>query len=289
MLPFWISIAVLSLAQGALVALPGALAWRLPAHLRGRRWAAIPPLSVLAFVFGARAAEHASAQALTYLALVAVPALAALALGLLLWNSGPPGRSRLLRALLVLPLFALAWADRGGLAGEAAALALSALSCAALGVLLATVTPPRWLAAGIVAMAVADTALVVSDLLQRPNNALNAAHPAAGLPQLQSAVFGSAVMGYGDLFIAGVLGGLLAATVGRPLQLRAAALTAVLALGFDLLFFVLDELPATVPVALALILIVLRRRGRLAPGRGAAQRRRSAAARTPQPRAPAAR
>ena len=91
--------------------------------------------------------------------------------------------------------------------GDGAALALSAFSCVALGVLLAAVTPPRWLAAGIVAMAVADTALVVSDLLQRPNNALNAAHPPAGLPQLQSAVFGSAVMGYGDLFVAGALGG----------------------------------------------------------------------------------
>ncbi len=215
MLPFWMSIAVLSLAQGALVAVPGALAWRLPAHLRGRRWAVIPPLSVIAFVFGARAAEHASAQALTYLALGAVPVLAALASACSCGTGIRPDGLRCVRALLVLPLFALAWADRGGLAGEGAALALSALSCAALGVLLATVTPPRWLAAGIVAMAVADTALVVSDLLQRPNNALNAAHPVADLPQLQSAVFGSAVMGYGDLFIAGVLGGLLAATVGR--------------------------------------------------------------------------
>ncbi len=289
MLPFWMSIAALSLAQGALVAVPGALAWRLPAHLRGRRWAAIPPLSVIAFVFGARAAEHASAQALTYLALGAVPVLAALALGLFLWHSHRPRRTRLLRALLVLPLFALAWADRGGLAGEGAALALSALSCAALGVLLATVTPPRWLAAGIVAMALADTALVVSDLLQRPNNALNAAHPVANLPQLQSAVFGSAVMGYGDLFIAGVLGGLLAATVGRSLQLRAAALTAILALAFDLLFFLVDELPATVPVALALIATALMRRRRSPPEWGAPEPRPSAAAGAPQSRAPAAR
>jgi hypothetical protein len=287
--PFWISIVVLSLAQGALVAVPGVLAWRLPARLRGRRWAAIPPLSVIAFVFGARAAERASAQALTYLALVAVPVLAALALGLLSWNSRPRWRSCLPRSLFALALFALAWADRGALAGEAAALVLSALSCAALGVLLATVTPPRWLAAGIVAMAVADTALVVSDLLQSPNNALNAAHPVAGLPQLQSAVFGSAVMGYGDLFIAGVLGGLLARTVGRPLQLRAAALSAILALAFDLLFFFVDELPATVPVAFTLIAIVLRRRGRFAPERGASRHPPSAAARTPEPRAPAAR
>jgi hypothetical protein len=117
-------------------------------------------------------------------------------------------------------------------------------------------------------MAIADTTLVVSDLLQRPNNALNAAHPVAGLPQLQSAVLGSAVMGYGDLFIAGVLGGLLAATLGRAWQLRAAALTAILALGFDLLFFLVDELPATVPVASALILVILRRRWRSSGGAG---------------------
>ncbi len=41
----------------------------------------------------------------------------------------------------------------------------------------------------------------------------------------------------------------------RALQLRAAALTALLALVFDLLFFFVDELPATVPVALALVVV----------------------------------
>jgi hypothetical protein len=274
-LPFWISIAALSLVQGALVAVPGAGelgALETLTRLRGRRWAAIPPLSVIGFVFGARAAESASAQGLTYLALVTVPVLAALALGWLAWNAHPP---RPARALLVPALFALAWVDRSGLAGEAAALALSALSCVTLGVLLAAVTPPRWLAAGIVAMAVADTTLVVSDLLQRPNNALNAARPVAGLPQLQSEVFGSAVMGYGDLFVAGALGALLAVTMGRHTQTRAATLAALLALGFDLLFFLLDELPATVPVALTLIVVVLARRRRrnqkkAAPTRGVA-------------------
>lgn len=288
-LPFWLSIAVLSLAQGVLVAAPGAIVAGLPARLSSRRWALIPPLSVIVFVFGARAAEHASAQGLTYLAVVAVPPLAVLALGWLLWDARRPYWPPSPRVLIALPLFALAWADRGGLAGEAAALALSALSCVALGVLLATVTPPRWLAAGIVAMAIADTALVVSDLLQRPNNALNAAHPAAGLPQLQEAVFGSAVMGYGDLFIAGVLGGLLAATVGRSAQLRAAALTAILALGLDLLFFAVDELPATVPVALALAATMLRRRWRFDGERRSPEDRRRAAAEAPRPRAPAAR
>jgi len=298
-LPFWISIALLSLAQGALVALPGTLGGLLgglPARVRSRRWALIPALSVIAFVFGAGAAEHASAEGLTYLALATVPALAVLALGWLAWNAGAP---RLPRVLLVAPLFALAWADRAGLAGEGAALALSALSCATLGVLIAAVTPPRWLCAGILAMACADTALVISDLLQRPNNTLNAAHPAAGLPQLQSAVFGTAVMGYGDLFVAGALGGLLAATLGRSLQLRAAALTALFAVGFDLLFFFVDELPATVPVAAAMVVTVLTRRRRFAPaaapqGAPAGPRASSSAAAAsshdpPQQRAPASR
>lgn len=259
MLPFWTSIALLSLAQGAVVAVPGTLDASRLARLSGRRWAAIPPVSVIAFVFIAGAAERASTQGLTYLALCTVPVLAALALGWLAWDANP---FRPARALLILPLFALAWADRGGLAGEGAALVLTALSCVALGVLIAAVTPPRWLAAGIIGMAVADTALVVSEQLQRPNDALNAAHPAAGLPRLQSAVLGSAAMGYGDLFVAGALGALLAATVGRSLQLRAAALTALLALGFDLLFFFVDELPATVPVALTLLILLATRRRR---------------------------
>jgi hypothetical protein len=262
--PFWISIALLSLAQGALVAVPGALGSPWLARRSGRLWAAIPPLSVIAFVFVAGAAERASAQGLTYLALCAVPVLAALALGGLVFHTGP---ARPLRALWVLPLFALAWIDRTGLWGEGAALILSALSCVTLGVLLAALTPPRWLAAGIVAMAVADTALVVSEQLQRPNNALNAAHPAAGLPELQSAIFGSAAMGYGDLFVAAVLGSLLAATAGRSLQLGAARLTALLALAFDLLFLVVNELPATVPVALTLLILLAARRWRPSRGR----------------------
>ncbi len=290
MLPFWLSIGLLSLAQAAVVALPGTLSIPWMQRRRSRLWAAIPPLSVISFVFIARAAEQASAQSLTYLALVAVPILAALALGWL----GHGARPAL--ALLAPALFALAWADRTGLAGQAAALALSALSCVALGVLLAAVTPPRWLAGGIVLMACADAALVASELLQHPNNVLNAAHPAAGLPRLQAEVFGSAAMGYGDLFVAGLFGGLLALgwpavwgavhdrgagpgrepdpTRGaRARQLRGAALVACLALASDLLFFAVNELPATVPVALALILMALahRRAARARSAEGVAE------------------
>jgi hypothetical protein len=328
-LPFWISIGALSLLQGAVVAGPralGPLPARVPLTLRmrSRRWALVPPASVLAFVAIAWVAQRQSADALTYIALVGVPALAALALGGLAHGGRP-------RAALIVPaLFALAWADRSGLAGEAAGVVLTALSCVALGALLGALTPARWLGAGIIAMAVVDTAFVVSDLLRAPNNALNAAHPAAGLPRLQSELFGSAVMGYGDLFAAGVLGGLLACAAAAAAsragaassatdtstgrgpatssgrgpatssgrgparaggisrwQLRAALLTAGFAVCFDLLFLVVDELPATVPVALALIVtIALQHRqsaGKPAHKRTIVGRRASPAARV-QPR-----
>jgi hypothetical protein len=70
-------------------------------------------------------------------------------------------------------------------------------------------------------------------------------------------------MGFGDLFVAAVVGCLLAPSADRPdgsrgveagLQLWTAAAVAILALAFDLLFFAVDELPATVPVAVALAL-----------------------------------
>ena len=86
MLPFWLSIGVLSATQGALVAFPGTISIGWVERRGSRLWAAIPPLSVILFVLAARAAEQASARSLTYLALVAVPILAALALGW--WGRG---------------------------------------------------------------------------------------------------------------------------------------------------------------------------------------------------------
>jgi hypothetical protein len=255
---FWVSIGSLSLCQGLVVCLPRAWSPRWSGRLHSRLWALVPALSVIGFVAMGSVAEHGSAQTLTYLALVAVPLLAALALGWVIWPAHPPPKPAL--ALLVVPLFALAWADRGGLVGEGAAVVLSALSCVALGALIASVTPARWLALGIIAMACADAVLVIANLLQQPNNALNVAHPVGGLPRLQAEVFGSAAMGYGDLFVAGVLGGLLAAMGDRPRQLKGAILVALLAVSFDFLFFAVNELPATVPVACALLILVSRRR-----------------------------
>lgn len=112
-----------------------------------------------------------------------------------------------------------------------------------------------WIRIALVAMAVIDAVLVFSGGLEQPNRALNAAVPAADLPRLQFVQFGYASMGYGDVFVAGVLGALLAAEgATRRTQWLAALTTLGLSLVFDLLFWVVDTLPATVPVAVALLL-----------------------------------
>jgi hypothetical protein len=215
-------------------------------RLSGPAWAIIPIASIVGVIFAIRYLSD-TATALTWLALIAVPILAAVALG---WAARG---ARPWASLLAIPLFAVAWALRNSLAGEGAAALLSALSCVTLGWLLGAVTPPGWLKLGIVAMSAADVWLVATDLLQAPNTTLITAAPlpGSGLPQLQSELFGSISLGYGDLFVAGLLGAVLAAQGRR--QGPMALLTFILAALFDLLFLVVDELPATVPVALALI------------------------------------
>ncbi len=250
MLPFSLSIGILSLAQASLVAVPRPAALPALSGLRSRWWALVLPVSIITAIT-AIALDSASAHVLTYLALFGVPPLAALALGAIARGGRPA------LGLMVIPLFAAAWSFQGSLAGQAAALVLSALACVSLGWLLACVVPARWLKLGIYAMAAIDTWLVASDLLQGPNAVLNAASPGS-LPRLQYVSFGSAAMGFGDLFIAATLGALLARD--RQLQLTGVALAAVMALTFDFLFFAVNELPATVPIALTLAILEVRSR-----------------------------
>ncbi|HEX8688913.1 MAG TPA: hypothetical protein VF729_01580 [Solirubrobacterales bacterium] len=233
-------------------------------------WALVPAGSIVVVVFGIEALPD-SADALAWLALVAVPPLAALALGELVHGSRP------LWALAAVPLFVVAWVAQGSLAGEIAATLLSGLACVSLGWMLVAVVPAVWLRWGIYAMAAIDAALIAAELLQGPSGVLVAADP-GGLPRLQVLEFGTARMGFGDAFVAATAGSLLASPADGPKsqagvdfsarrrQLEGAALVAVLGLGFDLLFFVLDTLPGTVPVAVALALVEWRDRRELSPG-----------------------
>ena len=242
---------VLLATQAALVGLTGA---GIPSWLQRyatARWALILPLSI-AVVVAAIALLPDVADVLTWVALIGVPPGAALALGWGMRGARPP-----------LVLLALAWASQTSAAGELAGTALTALSCVTLGRLLAGAAPGPWLKAGIVAMAIVDAILVFSNGLEQPNAVLNAAVPAPGLPQLQYVSFGPASLGYGDLFVAGVLGGVLAAEGAHAW--RWALATWVLAEAFTLLFYVTDTLPATVPVAVALLVRELLRARRAQP------------------------
>jgi hypothetical protein len=205
------------------------------------------PLSI-AVVVAAIAVLPATADALTWVALVLVPPGCALALG---WAARG---ARPWAAVLAAPLLALAWLDQGGAAGRAATIVLIVGSAITIGRLLAGVVPLVLLEAGVVAMAAVDAALVFSNQLQAPNAVLVAAAPGLGLPRLQSAAFGSAGLGYGDFFAAAVVGGILAARgLSARSQLAAAAALVAVSLTWDQLFLVYDVLPATVPPAVVLL------------------------------------
>jgi hypothetical protein len=96
---------------------------------------------------------------------------------------------------------------------------------------------------------------VFSGRLEAPNELLVSASPGHGLPQLQSASFGAAGLGYGDFFAAAVVGGILAAERGP--RLAAAVGMVVVSLCWDQLFLVYDVLPATIPPAVVLIAVSL--------------------------------
>ena len=243
---FACSIGALSLVQAGVVALPGRHELAPLQRVRSGWWALIPVGSIVAFVFGERALSS-TAEGLTYLALFAVPPLAAVALGWLMRGARPR------YAAAAVALFALAWADRHGLAGEAAGVALDALSVVTLAALLVAVVPRPIVKLAIVAMALLDVWVVASNLLSAPNSVLNGVAPVARLPQLQRELLGSAVMGYEDLLIAALLGALLAAA--RSPVRRAVAIAAGCGLALDLLFFAVSSLPATVPIALTLAIL----------------------------------
>jgi hypothetical protein len=242
--------AVLISAQASLVALPAAGVPRWMRRFAGGWWALILPLSI-AVVVGAIELIPETADALTWVALILIPPGAALALGWAMRGARWP------YAALAAPLLLLAWVDVDGLAGDAAAAVLTALSCVTLGRILAGIVPVAWLKAGIVAMAIVDAILVFGNQLQAPNAVLNAAVPTPGAPQLQYLDLHYASIGYGDVFVAGVLGGVLAAE--RRAQWPAAALVLLCSILWDLLFFHYDTLPATVPVAAALVILESRK------------------------------
>jgi hypothetical protein len=234
----------LNVAQAACVALPaaGLPAWT--ARWRGSAWALVLPLSI-AVVVAAIAAVPQTADVLTWVALLLVPPGCALALGWAAHGARP------WLATLAVPLLALAWALPDDRAGQVARTLLVMGSCVTLGRLLAGAAPLSLLQAGVVAMAVVDAVFIFGDLWGEQNATFNAAVPAENLPRLQVAHIGAVSTDYGDYFVAGLVGGILAAE-RRPQAVLAVATLAV-AEAWNQLFLVVDSLPGTVPPCLVLL------------------------------------
>jgi hypothetical protein len=232
-----------SVTQAALVARGGVRCVPKPLQaLRHPLFALVPLLALVGVVFWLRAAPE-GADLLAKVALLAVPLLALVAA----WRTGR------LALLVVVAMIVMTWRDGHSLAGQIAALGLIAASCTTLGALLVEVTPPRWLGAGIAATAAVDLVLVASGLLAPATLALDSAGVAESLPQLQRVELGPLTMGYADLFLPALVGALLATRVRT--RRWVALLTFCFALAAGSIFLVADRLPATVPVALALLVV----------------------------------
>ena len=241
------SYAAACFVQATAVALPSRLP-RLPEWLRGPVWSLVPPLAIGAVVLAA-VAEPSLAEHLTTLAALATPPLALLAAWVV-----RPAPLALAGAVASLALAFLA----DGTAAEVGRAGAIALAAAPLGALLAAATPVRLLELAIVATVAIDIALVWGGQISEVSHALLVSNPPADLPRFQQVEIGSLVMGWGDVFLAGLLGGVVLSLRGS--RATAALATAVAGAAFGLLFYAVDTLPSTVPVLCGLIATELRLR-----------------------------
>jgi hypothetical protein len=235
---------VLDAAQAVCIALPGAGVPAVLLRLGGRGWALLAPLSLLGTLIAIRLAPD-SADVLTWIALVLVPPGCALGLGWAIHGARP------WMALLTVPLLAAAFAGPEDPLGRTARIVLIVCSTATAGRLLAGAAPLSLLKVGVILMAALDAVLVIGNHFNEQFAGFDAAAPAAGLPQLQLAEVGNVATDYGDYFVAGLVGAILAAE-GGP-QLVAAVVMLPVAEAWNQLFLVVDSLPNTTAPALVLI------------------------------------
>jgi hypothetical protein len=230
----------------------------LPAPLRRPGLALIPTAVIAAFV-GVLVLVPSAATEVATLAGFGVPLLA------LASPVAAPRRGRpWLLALAVVALPFAFFLDESSRGAETARAVLIVLSCAPLAWLAAAAAPPLAVELGIVVTAIVDTILVVGQQIGPASNTLHQAAPAAGLPPFQDVTFGPVLMGYGDAFLAALLGAVLAARASP--RLVPALVLWVLAAAFGIgLLQVVDIEPATVPVAVTLLLVMAWRARRQPP------------------------
>jgi hypothetical protein len=166
---------------------------------------------------------------------------------------------------VMLPLAAFAgalavWA--GGMGGHIGTGVVTALACLTVGAGLQRLIPGRWLLVGVVAMSAVDITLLLAGPGYHETAVLAAAQTNFHGPRFTGAHLGGTTIGYPDLFLAALLGASLA---GQRAQLWAAALLTGLAIAYDSLLTPGLLLPATVPIALTLVVVGVVRRRRRSP------------------------
>jgi hypothetical protein len=182
---------------GALVILPGRSAFHRLSRLRGPGWTAILPATILVGTIGPLALPPL-ARALLVLVAAATPLLALTAA---LWVV-----RRLLLATIVAVAAACAVIVHGAWVVQLGQSLMAGLGCLSIGVAVERRIARGWLMAGVVAMVVVDIALLASETGDREAALLGGATtwlPGIGYTRVQ---LGRDIIGYPDLFLAGLLG-----------------------------------------------------------------------------------
>jgi len=245
--------ALLDAAQALCVALPAAGVPAVLSRFTGRGWSLLAPL-VVVVVAATVSLTSASADVYTWLAFLLVPPGCALALGWAMHGARP------WMAVLVVPLLTVALVAPDDPLGRASRLALIVGSVVTAGRLLAGAAPLTLLKLGVIAMATIDAVFIFGDFFGEQNAQFNAAAPAAGLPRLQVADIGDVSTDYGDYFVAGLVGAILA--VERAPQAIAALATLAATELFNQLLLVVHSTPGTVPPAVVMVVFWVRGRER---------------------------
>lgn len=147
-------------------------------------------------------------------------------------------------------LWLVAWRLAPSTAADLAGDLLIVLAAAVLGRLTGWAAPRGALVVGVLAATALDIWQVSNVQVQPVAQALGAATAPVGIPGLQELALGGASMGWGDAYLAAVVGAVVASS--RRATIAAVLVCAVGGAALGLLFAFVDYLPATVPAALGL-------------------------------------
>jgi hypothetical protein len=234
----------IALIEGATVAAPRAGALSRLERLRSPVWAGLLPGVILIGTFGVLALPR-FASGLVLLGAIATPILAAVAALAVLRGT---------RAGLALTALAagIPAAVGTGWIAQLSQTFVTALGCIAAGAAVVRLVPRAWLGPAVLSMCAVDVLLLAVGLGQPAGALMAGAASHVHLPPLDKASIGPITTDYPDLVLAAVLGSVLG---GGPGQRSAAVLVAALVAGYGMLLPIAGTLPATVPIALAFVLI----------------------------------